>query len=122
MPSDVRLPNGLRLIVKTEKTSPTVTVIGAVKHNSDLQEPAGKDGADDVLSELFSYGTTTRDRLKYQEELDDIAASESGGHGFQSAGFSNSTSPREWNCWRITNCIQRCRREAFQIVRDQRRN
>jgi zinc protease len=81
-PVDMTLPNGLRLIVLTEKVSPTVTVIGEIKHEPDLETAPGKDGADDVLSELFSYGTTTRDRLAFQEALDDIAASESGGANF----------------------------------------
>ena len=47
-----------------------------------MQTPAGKDGADEVLAELFSYGTETRDRLAFQEALDDIAASENGGTNF----------------------------------------
>jgi zinc protease len=82
MPSDVTLPNGLRLIVRTEKASSTVTVIGSVKHEADLQTPSGKEGVGDVLSELFSYGTKTRDRLEFQKELDDIAASENAGTEF----------------------------------------
>jgi zinc protease len=81
-PTDVTLANGLRLIVRTEKASQTVTVIGAIKHESALQVPAGKEGAGSVLDELFSYGTETRDRLAFQEALDDIAASESGGTDF----------------------------------------
>jgi zinc protease len=81
-PTDLTLSNGLRLIVQTEKSSPTVTVIGSVKHEPDLQTAPGKDGAGDVLTELFSYGTTTRDRLAFQEALDDIAASETGGANF----------------------------------------
>jgi zinc protease len=36
----------------------------------------------DVLDELFSYGTTTLDRLAFQKALDDIAADESAGTGF----------------------------------------
>jgi zinc protease len=31
-PTDLLLPNGLRLIVRTERASPTVTVIGSIKH------------------------------------------------------------------------------------------
>ncbi|MFY9728940.1 MAG: pitrilysin family protein [Bryobacteraceae bacterium] len=81
-PADVTLSNGLRLIVKTEKASPTVTVIGSVKHEPDLQTPPGQDGDDDVLAELFTYGTETRDRLAFQKALDDIAATESGGANF----------------------------------------
>jgi zinc protease len=56
--------------------------MGAVKHEPVLQTARGKDGADSVLTELFSYGTTTRDRLAFQEALDDIAASETGGTNF----------------------------------------
>jgi len=47
-----------------------------------LQTPPGKDGVDQVLGELFSYGTETLDRLAFQKALDDIAASESAGTGF----------------------------------------
>jgi len=81
-PADLTLPNGLRLIVRTEKASPTVTLVGSVKHEPDLQTPGGKDGTDQVLAELFSYGTETRDRLAFQKALDDIAASETGGTSF----------------------------------------
>ncbi|HEY9140200.1 MAG TPA: pitrilysin family protein [Bryobacteraceae bacterium] len=81
-PADMTLSNGLRLIVQTEKASPTVTVIGSVKHEPDLQTPPGQDGDDDVLAELFTYGTETRDRLAFQKALDDIAASETGGATF----------------------------------------
>ena len=81
-PVDLTLSNGVRLIVQTEKLSPTITVIGAVKTEPDLQTAMGKEGVDAVLAELFSYGTVTRDRLAYQEALDDIAASETGGANF----------------------------------------
>jgi zinc protease len=81
-PTELTLSNGIRLIVRTEKASPTVTVVGSLKHEPDLQIAPGKDGVDEVLAELFNYGTTTRDRLAFQKELDDIAASESGGAGF----------------------------------------
>jgi len=81
-PSEVMLANGLRLIVRTEHVSPTVTVIGAIKHDPDLQTASGKEGVDSVLEQLFSYGTKSRDRLAFQEALDDIAASETGGVNF----------------------------------------
>ena len=80
--SDVTLSNGLRLIVRTEKASPTITIIGSVKHEPVLQTPTGKDGADGVLGELFSYGTETLDRIAFQKALDDIAADETGGANF----------------------------------------
>ncbi len=59
-----------------------MSVIGSIKHEADLQTAPGKDGVGDVLSDLFSYGTTTLDRLAYQKALDDIAASENGGANF----------------------------------------
>ncbi len=80
--SDTTLPNGLRLIVKTDHASPTISVFGAVKHNSDLQTPPRQEGVSDVLGDLFSYGTQTLDRLAFQKALDDIAASEDAGYGF----------------------------------------
>ncbi len=80
--TDSMLPNGIRLIVRTDRTSPTVTLMGAVKHNGDLQTPAGKEGVGDLLEGLYSYGTTTLDRLDYQKALDDIAASASAGYRF----------------------------------------
>jgi zinc protease len=80
--TDTSLPNGLRLIVKTDRTSPTVTVIGSVQHTESLEAAPGKDGVGDVLDELFTYGTTNLDRLVFQKALDDIAASETPGLNF----------------------------------------
>ncbi|HEY1809938.1 MAG TPA: pitrilysin family protein [Acidobacteriaceae bacterium] len=80
--SDTKLPNGIRLIVRTDTTSPTVTVVGQLKHNGDLQTPKDQEGVGDVLDSLYSYGTTTLDRLAFQKALDDIAANESAGFEF----------------------------------------
>ena len=76
------LKNGIRLIVQTERTSPTVTLMGSIKTLNQLQTPAGKDGIADILEGLFSYGTKTLDRVAFQKALDDIGASESAGAGF----------------------------------------
>jgi zinc protease len=80
--TDTTLPNGIRLIVKTDPTSPTISVMGSVKHNSDMQTPPGQEGVSDLLEGLFSYGTQSLDRLAFQKALDDIAANESAGYGF----------------------------------------
>ncbi len=81
-PSDMTLSNGIRLVVQTEKTSPTITLLGSIKTQTQLETPTGQDGVSDVLEGLFSYGTKTLDRLAYQKALDDIAASESAGANF----------------------------------------
>ena len=80
--SDSTLPNGLRLIVRTDRTSPTISVSGSVKHDFGLQTPPGKDGISEVLGSLFSYGTSTLDRLAFSKALDDIAANETAGYTF----------------------------------------
>ena len=76
------LRNGIRLIVQQESVSPTVTVIGKVKSNDKLQEPAGKEGVSGVLENLFSYGTLSLDRLAFQKAQDDIGADISAGTTF----------------------------------------
>ena len=81
-PVAMALKNGIELIVQTERTSPTVTLLGSIKTQNQLQMPAGKDGVADILEGLFSYGTKTLDRVSFQKALDDIAASESAGASF----------------------------------------
>jgi zinc protease len=76
------LPNGIKLIVQPESVSNTVSVYGGIKTNPDLQTPKDQDGVHQVLDELFSYGTTSLDRLAFQKALDDIAAGESAGTSF----------------------------------------
>jgi zinc protease len=77
-----RLPNGITLIVQPESVSSTVSVYGHIKNKPDLETPKGKEGVDQVLSQLFPYGTMTLDRLAFQKALDEIGASESAGTDF----------------------------------------
>ncbi len=81
-PTNITLPNGIRLIVETDRTTPTITVMGHIRHRADLETPPGQDGVGSVLGGLFSYGTTTLDRIAYQKALDDIGADESAGTDF----------------------------------------
>ncbi len=86
-PSTIRpvvstLPNGIKLIVQPESISNTISVYGQIRHNSDLQVPDGQEGVGQVLDQLFSYGSTSLDRLAFQKALDDIGASESAGTSF----------------------------------------
>ena len=76
------LSNGITLIVQPESVSNTVNVYGHIKNMPDLETPKGKEGADQVLSQLFPYGTTTLDRLAFQVALDEIGARESAGTDF----------------------------------------
>lgn len=81
-PTVQTLPNGLTLITVQSQISPTAIVRGEIRNNPAVETPAGKDGVSDIVDGLFSYGTTTYDRLGYQAELDKIAADENAGIAF----------------------------------------
>lgn len=76
------LSNGIKLIMQPESVSNSVMVYGHIKNQADLQTPPGQEGVGSVLDQLFSYGTTTLDRLAFQEALDEIAAEVSAGTSF----------------------------------------
>ena len=66
-PAEFRLANGLRLLVRQTAISKSVSVFGRVRNNPALEALPGKEGVDGILDSLFSYGTTTLDRLAYPE-------------------------------------------------------
>ncbi len=76
------LANGIKLIVQPESVSQSVIVYGHIKNEAHLQEPPGQEGVDKVLDQLFSYGTTTLDRVAFQKALDEIAGEVSTGTSF----------------------------------------
>jgi len=76
------LPNGIRLIVQPEQISNTVSVYGRIKNKPNLETPGKQEGVDDVLGQLFNYGSKTLNRLQFQKALDDIGANESAGSSF----------------------------------------
>jgi len=76
------LPNGLKLIVQPESVSDTVSVYGRIRNKPELSVPAGKDGVEGVLEELFSFGTVSLDRLAFLKAVDDIGAYVSAGPDF----------------------------------------
>jgi zinc protease len=81
-PVDMRLANGIRLIVQPENISHTVVVDGSIDNDPSVQVAVGKDGVDDVTAGLFDYGTTSYDRLVFAQQADAIAASVQGGTEF----------------------------------------
>ena len=81
-PVVTNLPNGIRLIVQPETISDTVSVYGRIRSNPKTQTPAGREGVDQALDQLLSYGSQSLDRLAFQKALDDIGAIESAGTDF----------------------------------------
>ena len=76
------LPNGLRLIVRPEHVSKTVTVQGRVRTTTETAEPPGKEGVASLMARLFDDGTERRGRLAFRKALDDITAEASAGTSF----------------------------------------
>ncbi|MGH8400140.1 MAG: insulinase family protein, partial [Gammaproteobacteria bacterium] len=76
------LSNGIKLIVRPEDVSDTVSVYGGIRNQADLQQPKGQDGVADVLDGLFEYGSPDMDRVQLVTSLDDIAASANFGTSF----------------------------------------
>ncbi|MEJ2362020.1 MAG: insulinase family protein [Gammaproteobacteria bacterium] len=81
-PVDMKLPNGIRLIVQPTRVSATVSVYGHIRNRADMEEPRGQEGVNLVLGQLFGFGTHSMNRLQFEKALDDIAADESAGTSF----------------------------------------
>jgi len=76
------LPNGLKLIVQPERISKTVSIYGHIRNRPVLETASGQDGVDQVLDNLFSFGSTRMNRLTFLKNLDDIGANASAGTDF----------------------------------------
>lgn len=76
------LPNGLKLIVQPESVSNTISVVGHVKTRAAMEVPKGQEGVEEVLEGLIDFGTTSLDRLAYQQALDEIGADADAGADF----------------------------------------
>ncbi len=87
-PVQTVLPNGLRIIVQPDHATHTVSVTGEIENDEQVEAPPGKEGVGSVTGDLFNYGTSSLDRLAYQQALDAIAANESGGTSFSIQALS----------------------------------
>lgn len=76
------LPNGLRLIVRPETVSPTISIYGQVRQVVDTQQPPGKDGVAQLVGRLLDEGSATRGRLAREQAMDDIGAQHNLGFSF----------------------------------------
>jgi zinc protease len=81
-PVVTNLPNGLRLIIQPQAVSDTVCVYGGIKNRPKVQMAKGKEGVDQALDRLFSFGTKSLKRLDFEKALDEIGATESAGADF----------------------------------------
>lgn len=100
--ADMTLPNGVRLIVRTEHISPTVTVLGNVRSEPQLETAPGKDGVSEVLDDLFSYGTKSWTAWRFRKPWT-ISRQTNRRDSTSRCRFSSRTFRAAFNCWRTTN-------------------
>ena len=81
-PTVTLLPNGMKLLVQPESITTAVMLFGSIKNNVTIQQPDGKEGAADVLDQLFEYGSKNLDRVALVKSADSIGADESAGSNF----------------------------------------
>ncbi len=74
LPEEVKLPNGLTLLLLRDASTPTVTLSADVRAGREFDPEAQAGLADQVAGNLLS-GTTTRDELTLARTLDDVGAS-----------------------------------------------
>ena len=95
-PAQMKLLNGITLIVQRETISDSVFLFGQVRTQADLQEPPGQEGISSVLDAMFDYGTQDQDRVAFERAQDDIDSTVSAGDGFAlqstSAAFGRAVS------------------------------
>ena len=113
-----RLANGITLIVQPEQVSDTISVYGQVRVRPELQVPAGKEGLSEVMAQLFSYGSTSLDRLALRRSLDAIGAEASAGTDFSLQALAENFAPGA--ALLADNLLHpRFPQEAFDIIRRQ---
>ena len=100
--SDMTLPNGLRLVVKTEKTTPTVSILGEVRQDPQMETPAGKEGAA-TFSEIY-FPTARRVSIGWlSRKLSTTSPPTSRRASVFRCTYWTRISRAASNCWRITN-------------------
>ncbi len=89
-PAQMKLSNGITLVVQPETISDSVFLYGSVKTNPVLQESVSKAGVSSVLAAIYDYGTLDADRRTFQRAQDDADSDVSGGTSFGLQSTSRS--------------------------------
>ena len=89
------LSNGVRLIVRENHATPTVAIVATAFGGARL-EPAGKAGVSNLLAQMLTRGTTTRNAEQLAATVDDLGASLDGFSGYNSWGLKSQWLSRDW--------------------------
>lgn len=94
-PQMFTLKNGLRVIVRENKTSPTVA-IASYGLDGLRREMPGKHGIANITADLLLRGTAKRSALEFSRIVDDMGASISTDSGYNAWTLSSNWLARDW--------------------------
>jgi len=89
------LKNGLRVIIRENKTSPTVA-IAAIDFGGARLEDARKAGVANIAADLLLKGTQKRTALQFGEIVDDLGGTISTDSGYNAWTLSSNWLSRDW--------------------------
>jgi zinc protease len=94
-PKIVKLPNGMRLIIRENHSTPTVSVV-AMGAGGVRLEPRGKAGVANLFAELLTRGTQKRNAETIASLVDDMGASMDSFSGYNAWGVQSQWLARDW--------------------------
>ncbi len=91
----VQLPNGVRLIVRQNKTAPTVSIV-AMGLGGVRLEDAQQAGVANLAAEMLTRGTQNRNAEQIAQVVDDLGGSLDGFSGYNSWGIQSQWLAADW--------------------------
>ena len=89
------LPNGVRLVVRENHSTPTVAIVATALGGARL-EPASKSGISALMAQMLTRGTNRRNAEQLAATVDDLGASLDGFSGYNSWGVKSQWLSRDW--------------------------
>ncbi len=94
-PRLIRLPNGMRLVVRENHATPTVAIVAMGQGGTRL-EPSNKPGVAAVFAQMLTRGTVRRGGEQIAATVDDLGASFEGFSGYNAWGIQSQWLARDW--------------------------
>ncbi|HEX8550650.1 MAG TPA: pitrilysin family protein [Abditibacteriaceae bacterium] len=94
-PTLIRLPNGMRLIVRENHATPTVSIVAMGMGGARL-EPTAKTGISAVFAEMLTRGTQKRSAEQIASLVDEMGGSLEGFAGYNAWGVQSQWLSRDW--------------------------
>ena len=94
-PTLIRLPNGMRLIVRENHATPTVSIVAMGAGGARL-EPAAKAGISAIFAEMLTRGTKKRSAEEIASLVDDLGGNMEPFAGYNAWGIQSQWLSRDW--------------------------